>query len=204
MNTKKIKLFLDMLDKYMETHAYDYVIRCMTPYENGIIFSIGELTPGLKEMSSYILILEYKDKRISFKNEQLLDCIYDYLEEDGRTIEEANQYMEQFYQMLKDEVDYNVYWYELCFFGDEDCNSKSYNAEKACSYVIKTEIPPVIDDKIALQILFADMTEEWAEEIKNNLTCVMEITEDEASSCFDVEGLMERITDELGTYYKRK
>ena len=41
----------------------------------------------------------------------------------------------------------NIHWYELCFFGDEDSESENFDARKACSYVIKTEIPPVIDDK---------------------------------------------------------
>ena len=43
-----------------------------------------------------------------------------------------------------------IYWYELCFFGDEDPDSEEYDANKACSFVIKTEIPPTISDDIAL------------------------------------------------------
>lgn len=94
-----------------------------------------------------------------------------------------------------------IHWYELCFYGDEDPSSKNYDPDKACSYVIKTEIPPVISDDIALEILLGTPTG-WKKELWANLTCVMEITEDEASF-FDVEGLTERISDNLGVYYKR-
>lgn len=203
MNSGKIKLFIDMLDKYMQTHAYDYVIRCISPYENGILFSIGELTPSNQELSPYILIIEYKDGRLSFKNGEFKDLVYDYLEEDGRSLQEADNYMAQFYLMME-EVEEEIFWYELCFFGDEDDKSEKYNEEKACSYVIKTEIPPVIDDKVALQILTQNMDKDIAEELKKNLTCISQITEEEASSYFFVEDYTIRVTDSLGTYWKRK
>lgn len=96
----------------------------------------------------------------------------------------------------------NIYWYELCFFGDEDSEGENYNPEKACSYVIKTEIPPVIDDKVALQILFGKEPEDWAKELIDNCTCVMEVCECEAEF-FDVEDLTIRVEDELGVYYRR-
>lgn len=96
-----------------------------------------------------------------------------------------------------------IFWYELCFYGDEDDTSKAYDPERACSYVIKTEIPPVISDEIALDILLGENKEDWAEDLRRNLTCVMEITEDEAKF-FDVEDLVIRVESELGIYYKRK
>ena len=46
-------------------------------------------------------------------------------------------------------MDNKIHWYELCFYGDEDTESEKYVADKACSYVIKTEIKPVIDNKVA-------------------------------------------------------
>lgn len=98
-----------------------------------------------------------------------------------------------------------VYWYELCFYGDEDDESEKYDKEKACSYVIKTEIPPVIEDSVALAVLFGkNPTEKWQQELIGNLTCVMEVTEDEAQF-FDIEDLTEKVEDaELGVYYRRK
>ena len=63
----------------------------------------------------------------------------------------------------------NIHWYELCFFGDEDTESEKYDANKACGYVIKTEIPSVIDDKIALKILFGEPREQWEKELAENL-----------------------------------
>ena len=33
-------------------------------------------------------------------------------------------------------LDKNLHWYELCFYGDEDSESKNYVVEKACSFVI--------------------------------------------------------------------
>ena len=97
----------------------------------------------------------------------------------------------------------NIHWYELCFFGDEDMESEKYDANKACSYVIKTEIPPVIDDKVALKILFGEPRDRREKELVENCTCVMEITEDEAQF-FDIEGLTKRIENEYGVYYTRQ
>ena len=95
-----------------------------------------------------------------------------------------------------------IYWYELCFFGDEDSESENFDAEKACSFVIKTEIPPVIDDKVALKILFGNPRDQWEKELIENCTCIMEIGEDEAQ-CFDIEGLIHRFESEFGVYYTR-
>ena len=82
-------------------------------------------------------------------------------------------------------LDKNLHWYELCFYGDEDSESKNYVVEKACSFVIKTEIEPVISDDVALKILFGEYP-----------------TEDEANF-FDIEGLTKRIENEYGIYYVR-
>lgn len=97
----------------------------------------------------------------------------------------------------------NIHWYELCFFGDEDSENKNFDARKACSYVIKTEIPPVIDDKVVLKILFGKARDPWEKELMENCTCVMEISEDEAQF-FDVEGLTKRVESEYGVYYTRR
>lgn len=99
-------------------------------------------------------------------------------------------------------MDKNIHWYELCFFGDEDTEGEKYDADKACSYVIKTEIPPVIDNKIALKILFGEPREQWEKELMANCTCIMEISEADANF-FDVEGLTKRIESEYGVYYTR-
>lgn len=96
----------------------------------------------------------------------------------------------------------NIHYYELCFYGDEDTNSPKYDPEKATSFVIKTEIPPVINDQDALDILFGSKPKKWMDELRENLTCVMEVTEEEADF-FDIDGLTKRITDEKGTYYTR-
>jgi hypothetical protein len=93
----------------------------------------------------------------------------------------------------------NIHWYELCFYGDEDAVT---DKNKACSYVIKTEIPPVIDDGVALKILFGENPTNEQRELINNCTCVMEITEVEAQF-FDVEGLVNRVENEYGAYYTR-
>lgn len=101
-------------------------------------------------------------------------------------------------------MDKNIHWYELCFFGDEDIDGEKYDPDKAYSYVIKTEIPPVIDDKIALKILFGEEPRgQWEKELVENCTCVMEIPEDEALF-FDVEGLTKRVESKYGVYYTRQ
>ena len=74
---------------------------------------------------------------------------------------------------------------------------------KACSFVIKTEIPPVIDPEVALKILFGDPREQWEKELMENCTCVMEITEDDANY-FDIEDLTKRVESEYGVYYTRQ
>jgi hypothetical protein len=93
-----------------------------------------------------------------------------------------------------------VYWYELCFYGDEDQNA--ITDIRACSYIIKTEIPPVIKDEVALKILFGENPTAEQKKLIDNCTCVMEVTEDEAQF-FDVEGLVNRVESEYGVYYKR-
>jgi hypothetical protein len=99
-------------------------------------------------------------------------------------------------------LDKNLHWYELCFYGDEDSESKNYVAEKACSFVIKTEIEPVISDDVALKILFGEYPTEDEIDLINHCTCVMEVSEDEANF-FDIEGLTKRIENEYGIYYVR-
>lgn len=94
-----------------------------------------------------------------------------------------------------------VYYYELCFYHDED---DALATEDRCSYCIKTEIPPVIDDKVALSILFGSEKGDTYAGLRDNLTCVMEISEVEALEYFDVEGLCNRIEGEHGVYYTRE
>ena len=45
--------------------------------------------------------------------------------------------------------------------------------------VAKTEIPPVIDDKVVLKILFGKARDPWEKELMENCTCVMEILANE-------------------------
>lgn len=96
-----------------------------------------------------------------------------------------------------------IHWYELCFYGDEDSENENYVADKACSYVIKTEIKPVIDDNIALKILFGENPTENEIDLINHCTCIMEINEDEANF-FDIEDLTKKIESEYGVYYTRQ
>lgn len=98
--------------------------------------------------------------------------------------------------IMRDEI----YWYELCFYGDEDEDTR--DSEKACSYVIKTEIPPVIDDDTALQILFGKNPSNEEKALMENCTCIMNISEDEAQF-FDIEDLTNRVEAEFGVYYTR-
>lgn len=94
-----------------------------------------------------------------------------------------------------------LYYYELCFHHDEDDDLAD---AKRCSFCIKTEIPPVIDDAVAVKILFGENPSSEDAELIRNLTCVMEISEDEALSFFDVRELTVRIEDaNLGVYYAR-
>lgn len=95
-----------------------------------------------------------------------------------------------------------IHWYELCFFGDEDPAGKNYDPEKACSYVIKTEIPPVIDDAAALKILLGENPVGRKKELLENLTCIMEISECDAKF-FDIEDLTTKVESPYGTYYRR-
>ena len=74
-----------------------------------------------------------------------------------------------------------LHYYELCFYHDEDDDMAT---ENRCSYCLKTEIEPVISDEIALRILFGENPSDKEVELSRNLTCVMEISEEEALSFF--------------------
>lgn len=95
----------------------------------------------------------------------------------------------------------NIHWYEVCFWHDESDEAE----ERACSFVVKTEIADTqAGVKAAPEILlrsFSDPAE--ADEYRRNLTAVFEVSEEEARF-FDIDDLTERVTDDLGTYYKRK
>lgn len=91
-----------------------------------------------------------------------------------------------------------LHYYELSFYHDEDDNLA--DSEKRCSYCIKTEIPPVISDEVALSILF---NKPFDPQLRENLTCVQEISQAEAESFFDVEDLTVRVTESFGTFYVR-
>lgn len=93
-----------------------------------------------------------------------------------------------------------LYFYELCFYHDED---DSLATEDRCSYCIKTEIPPVIGNDAALAILFSGDSFPNADELRENLTCVMEIAPCEAEDYFDMDGLTERVDSPYGVYYRR-
>ena len=94
-----------------------------------------------------------------------------------------------------------IHFYELSFYHDEDDDIADRN--KRCSYAIKTEIPPVISDKVSLEILMSSRNLNNKEEMIRNLTCVQEITEDEAFSFFDMDDLKKRIEGKYGIYYSR-
>ncbi len=100
MNNKKFRLFLDLLDKYMEP-VYGYTIHIATPYDYGVIFSISELDASGHRSDPYILVIELKKGILSFKNSELSDCIYDYIEEHDMTKEEADKFMEECYRIIK-------------------------------------------------------------------------------------------------------
>lgn len=105
MSYRKFKLFLDLLEKYMDMQGvYGYEIVNATTYTNGIIFSISEITPSGSKENPYLLITEIKDGVLSFKNESLDNCIYDYLEEMDINKEEADSFMKECYQIIADAV----------------------------------------------------------------------------------------------------
>lgn len=93
-----------------------------------------------------------------------------------------------------------LHYYELCFYHDEDDDMAT---ENRCSYCIKTEIEPIISDEVALNILFGKNLSAEESELRNNLTCVMEISEDEALHDFDMDELNNRIESDFGVYYSR-
>ena len=93
-----------------------------------------------------------------------------------------------------------MYYYELCFYHDED---DSLATDKRCSYCIKTEIPPVIDEMKALKILLDEEKGGMHRDLWENLTRVMEISESEALLCFDMDDVNIRVEDEKGVYYTR-
>ena len=95
-----------------------------------------------------------------------------------------------------------LYYYELCFFHDED--DFLADEKRRCSYCIKTEIAPVISDQTVLQILFGENPSEYEKELIQNLTCVMEISETEAVNYFDVQDFTQKVSKNFGTYYTRK
>lgn len=93
----------------------------------------------------------------------------------------------------------NIHWYEVCFWHDESDEAE----DRACSFVVKTEIADRAQgEKAAPEILLRSFGPA-AEEYRAHLTAVFEVDEDEARF-FDVDDLTERVTDDLGTYYKRK
>ena len=92
-----------------------------------------------------------------------------------------------------------LHYYELSFYHDEDDNIADRN--NRISYCIKTEIPPVIPDETALNILFETVQLKNTKELKENLTCVQEISESDAECYFDVDDLTERIDGPAGAYY---
>ena len=93
-----------------------------------------------------------------------------------------------------------IHYYELSFYHDEDDDIAT---EKRCGFCIKTEIPPVIDDKTALNIFMSGYSGQDKSELSENLTCIQEISEDEALSFFDIDDLNHRIENEYGVYYIR-
>lgn len=95
----------------------------------------------------------------------------------------------------------DIHYYELCFHHDED---DSIAGALRCSYCIKTEIPPAILDEVALQILFGAHPTKQEQELMKHLTCVMELTEDEALHWFDMDALTVRNACEFGVYYTRE
>ena len=94
----------------------------------------------------------------------------------------------------------DLHYYELCFYHDEDDDLAT---QGRCSYCIKTEIPPVIPEDVALKILFGDTPKEHEKTLMKNLTCIMEISEAEAISEFDMDGLIKRTEKDFGVYYVR-
>lgn len=94
-----------------------------------------------------------------------------------------------------------IHYYELCFYHDEDDDMAT---SARCSYCIKTEIPPVISDEIALRILFGEQPTAEDHILMENLTCVMEISEDEAYEIFDMSEFTIRVEDKFGIYYKEE
>ncbi|MBQ8134434.1 MAG: hypothetical protein IJ192_08530 [Clostridia bacterium] len=97
-----------------------------------------------------------------------------------------------------------IYWYEVCFYGDEDSESPEYDAEKATSYVVKTEISDVLQaEKVVPKILMNSMDSRLRKELEGHMTAVMQVTEEEAKF-FDVDDLTVRVTDQYGVYYTRK
>lgn len=94
----------------------------------------------------------------------------------------------------------NLHYYELCFYHDED---DAVATQERCSYCIKTEIPPVIPDELALKILFRNNPSEDEKKLMDNLTCVMEISEAEANDEFDMEDLTKQVKSDFGIYYTR-
>ena len=98
-----------------------------------------------------------------------------------------------------------VYWFEICFYGDEDEESERYVPEKACSYVVKFDrvTPYWTAFNNALEVLLRGWSyPDEAEELRRNCTNVFECSEEEAKF-FDVDDLTKRVTDDLGTYYVR-
>lgn len=103
INTRKIKLLIDLLDEYLEFgNVYGYEIINITTYANGIIVSVSEISPLGTKYEPYLIVVELKDGKLAFKNTDLCDCIYDYLEEYDRSKEEADDFMNHCYQMIED------------------------------------------------------------------------------------------------------
>lgn len=97
-----------------------------------------------------------------------------------------------------------LHYYEICFYGSENPEGTDYNAEKECSYAIKTEISPENMNKhTALEILFCNPDEkEKHKDLIQNCTAVLEISPEDADSFFDTESLTVRTESPYGIYYK--
>lgn len=103
MNYRKMAVLIGLLNDYIYFQdVYDYRIISVTADETKIIATICELTPIGEREAPYHLIVELKKGKLSFRNTNNDDCIYDFLDENDITKEQADNFMDECYEAIAD------------------------------------------------------------------------------------------------------
>lgn len=103
MDYRKMTVLIGLLNDYMDfQNVYDYRIVSVTADETKIVATICELSSMGDLSRPYHLIVELTKGKLSFRNTNNDDCIYNFLEENDITKEEADNFMDECYEVISD------------------------------------------------------------------------------------------------------